>query len=106
MECDVGCPGWAWFNQCEIQRCDTCERFSDDLEAAKHIVGCPACAVALGLSVASTDVFVASMNEGGSMKEKEHPLETLAKKEAEKRKEKELEKLRNRQWEDGIDDEG
>jgi hypothetical protein len=51
-ECDEGCPGWAWFNGCEIQRCDTCERFVDDESAAKHVEGCAECALALGVTVA------------------------------------------------------
>jgi hypothetical protein len=51
-ECDVGCLGWGWYNEGEIQRCDTCKRFADDGAAAKHIEGCPDCARALGVIVA------------------------------------------------------
>ena len=29
-----GCPGWGVYNGREIQRCDECERFADDLHAA------------------------------------------------------------------------
>lgn len=55
-ECDEGCPGWAWFNESEIERCDTCARFSDDVEAAEHVVSCLECALALGREIASGEV--------------------------------------------------
>lgn len=52
QECDHGCPGWAWFNEGEIQRCDTCKRFDSDEEAAKHVLHCPECVLDLGKTVA------------------------------------------------------
>jgi hypothetical protein len=35
---DPRCPGWAVFNETEIQRCDSCNRFSCDEEAFEHVV--------------------------------------------------------------------
>lgn len=35
--CCPGCPGWAVFNDNEIQRCDECGRFADDDEAVIHV---------------------------------------------------------------------
>ncbi len=37
------CPGWDWFNDCEIERCDECHRFRDDMAAALHVQTCAAC---------------------------------------------------------------
>ncbi len=37
------CPGWAWFNDREIQRCDTCKRFGDDDDAVVHVRACAGC---------------------------------------------------------------
>jgi hypothetical protein len=39
-ECDdESCPGWAVFNERDIQRCDACERFNDDEEAIAYVRG-------------------------------------------------------------------
>jgi hypothetical protein len=34
---DPNCPGWAFFNNNEIQRCDTCNRFRSDAGAVEHV---------------------------------------------------------------------
>lgn len=34
---DADCPGWAVFNDGEIQRCDTCGRFKSDDEAKAYV---------------------------------------------------------------------
>lgn len=36
---DPQCPGWAVFNDNQIQRCDACDRFADDDEAVAHVRG-------------------------------------------------------------------
>lgn len=36
--CDPACPGWAVFNENEIQCCDACDRFADDREALDHVI--------------------------------------------------------------------
>jgi len=37
-ECETkGCPGWAVFNNGEVERCDTCKRFGSDDEAIAHV---------------------------------------------------------------------
>lgn len=46
--CDEdGCPGWDWFNQNEVQRCDDCKRFANDDSARRHIRRCFPCATRL-----------------------------------------------------------
>jgi len=35
---DDECPGWAVFNDDEIQRCDECDKFIDDLAAAYGVL--------------------------------------------------------------------
>jgi hypothetical protein len=43
-KCDDGdCRGWDWFNDEDVEACDTCERFTDDLEALLHVQGCAPC---------------------------------------------------------------
>lgn len=38
-ECEgEGCPGWAVFNEREIERCDLCERFQSDEDAIAHVL--------------------------------------------------------------------
>jgi hypothetical protein len=40
---DALCPGWGWFNGCEIQRCDACDRFANDDSARRHVRRCGRC---------------------------------------------------------------
>ena len=35
---DPHCPGWAVFNENEIQRCDSCDRFASEAEALAHVI--------------------------------------------------------------------
>lgn len=35
---DVNCRGWAVFNGADLQSCDMCDTFSDDSEAAEHVL--------------------------------------------------------------------
>lgn len=47
---DDHCRGWEWFNDSEIERCDTCRRFPDDEAAALHVQGCAPCRAHLAAS--------------------------------------------------------
>jgi len=39
--CDPGCRGWfVNMETAEVQRCDTCKRFEDDIAAAYHVNNC------------------------------------------------------------------
>lgn len=36
--CEPGCPGWGIYNLNEIQRCDLCNRWYSDEEAADYVL--------------------------------------------------------------------
>lgn len=37
MSCDPSCPGWGYFNGCEIQRCDECGTLPSDECAQAYV---------------------------------------------------------------------
>jgi len=55
---DAGCPGWAIFNDGEIQRCDTCKRFESDDEAITHVMALEAIDISRHLDVAAHRALV------------------------------------------------
>jgi hypothetical protein len=58
---DPSCPGWAVFNDDEVQRCDACSRFRHDLAAEKHILNCPSCRALLEKEAAALAVEPAAL---------------------------------------------
>lgn len=43
-ECEEsGCPGWAWFDDKQIERCDSCRRWQADEDALQHVRDCGPC---------------------------------------------------------------
>jgi hypothetical protein len=65
--CSPGCPGWGWFNDEEIQRCDDCAIFDDDDDAREHVAGCVACRAELRRQQRGDDVYRYTTPAGGEL---------------------------------------
>jgi hypothetical protein len=67
--CEDGCPGWDFFetgdDKLEVERCDVCDRFDDDLAAVKNL----AWLIVTGLAGENHTHTVLLLSSGGTARQ-------------------------------------